>query len=68
MEHQILIAEEVAKLLRVDKQRVYELVRTNKLPFIRVGQRQYRFSKTAVEKWLEAGGNDFNGGQNESEI
>jgi excisionase family DNA binding protein len=68
MEQQILIAEEVAQLLRVDKQRVYELVRTNKLPVIRIGQRQYRFSKTAVEKWLEAGGNDFNGGQNESDI
>lgn len=56
MEQHILVADEVAELLRVDKQRVYELVRTNRLPFIRLGERQYRFSLDAVERWLESGG------------
>ncbi|HMS07988.1 MAG TPA: helix-turn-helix domain-containing protein [Pyrinomonadaceae bacterium] len=56
MEQKLLIAEEVAKLLRVDKQRVYELVRTQKIPFVRVGDRQYRFSANAVQRWMEAGG------------
>lgn len=61
MERQILIAEEVAELLRVDKQRVYEMVRTNQIPFIRLGERQYRFSRIAIEKFLEDGGTKNNG-------
>lgn len=52
----LLIAKEVAELLRVDKQRVYELVRTEQIPVIRVGERQYRFSADAVERWLNDGG------------
>jgi excisionase family DNA binding protein len=56
MEKQILVAEEVAELLRVDKQRVYELVRTNQIPVIRLGERQYRFSAQAIEQFLQNGG------------
>lgn len=56
MEKQILIADEVAKILRVDKQRIYELVRTNKLPVIRLGERQYRFSAQAIEHFLHGSG------------
>lgn len=56
MENDILVADEVAQLLRVDKQRVYELVRTNAIPFITLGERQYRFARTAIEKWLKDGG------------
>jgi excisionase family DNA binding protein len=39
MSSEILVAEEVAELLRVDKQRIYELVRTKRIPVIRVGER-----------------------------
>jgi excisionase family DNA binding protein len=56
MESQILIADEVAELLRVDRQRIYQLVRTNHIPVIRIGPRQYRFSRTAIVQWLENGG------------
>ena len=56
MDKQIMVADEVAELLRVDKQRVYELVRTHQIPVIRLGERQYRFSTEAVIRWLEAGG------------
>ena len=56
MDRRILLADEVADLLRIDKQRVYELVRTKKIPFIKLGERQYRFSVDAVSKWLENGG------------
>lgn len=56
MNKQILVADEVAELLRVDKQRVYELVRTNQIPFIRLGERQYRFSAQAIENFLSDGG------------
>jgi excisionase family DNA binding protein len=58
MNNDILVAEEVAQLLRVDKQRIYELVRTRKLPFILIGERQYRFSAKAVQDWLTAGGSE----------
>lgn len=56
MDKQILVAEEVAELLRVDKQRVYELARTNQIPVIRLGERQYRFSAQAIEEFLNCGG------------
>lgn len=56
MDKQILVAEEVAKIFRVDKQRIYELVRTNRIPVIRLGERQYRFSAQAIEEFLHVGG------------
>jgi excisionase family DNA binding protein len=49
MEQQILIADEVAELLRVDRQRVYELARRHAIPVIRMGQRQYRFDAEAIK-------------------
>ncbi len=60
MNQQILVADEVAEILRVDRQRVYEMVREKSLPFILLGQRQYRFSKQAIDVWLENGGNQSN--------
>jgi excisionase family DNA binding protein len=56
VEQQILIAGEVAELLRVDRQRVYELVRQHKIPVIRVGERQYRFNAEAITQWMDRGG------------
>ena len=54
---EILVADEVAEMLRVEKQRVYELARTGRIPMIRLGERQYRFSRRAIERFLEDGGN-----------
>lgn len=56
MERKILIADEVARILRVDRQRVYELVRRDAIPVIRLGERQYRFDAEAIEQWIERGG------------
>jgi len=56
MERQILIADEVAEMLRVDRQRVYELARRNAIPVIRLGERQYRFDAEAIKRWIESGG------------
>lgn len=67
MNKQILVADEVADLLRVDKQRIYELVRTNQIPVIRLGERQYRFSAQAIEIWLASGGNSENKAMTEKE-
>ena len=60
MERQILVADEVAEMLRVDRQRVYELVRRNAIPVIRVGERQYRFDAEAIRQWIERGGSVAN--------
>jgi excisionase family DNA binding protein len=56
MGQQILLADEVAKILRVDRQRVYELARRNAIPVIRLGERQYRFDANAIRLWMEQGG------------
>lgn len=57
MERQILVADEVAEMLRVDRQRVYELARRNAIPVIRLGERQYRFDAEAIKRWIQRGGN-----------
>lgn len=66
MNKPILVADEVAELLRVDKQRIYELVRTNQLPVIRLGERQYRFSAQAIEQFLHGGGTQKAGNLDDS--
>lgn len=56
MTNRLLKAEAVAQILDVPKQRVYELTRERKIPFILIGDRQYRYSETALVEWLENGG------------
>lgn len=56
MDKQILVADEVAEMLRVDRQRVYELARRNAIPVIRLGERQYRFDAEAIKQWIKSGG------------
>lgn len=66
MGQQILIADEVAEMLRVDRQRVYELARRNAIPVIRLGDRQYRFDAEAIRQWMTSGGStgtDDNAGE-----
>lgn len=56
MTTKLLKADAVAEILDVSKQRVYELTREKKIPFIQVGDRQYRYSEIAISRWLENGG------------
>ena len=53
----LLKAEAVAELLNVKVHRIWELTREEKLPFIQIGERQYRYSETALMRWIENGGN-----------
>lgn len=53
----ILLAKEVGEWLNIDVQRVYEITRRGLLPHIKIGDRQYRYSETAIQRWLEKGGN-----------
>lgn len=50
-------AKWVSELLGVKTARIYELTRENKIPFIQIGERQYRYSETALMNWIESGGN-----------
>lgn len=61
MKNEVLTADEVGKILRVDRQRVYFLVREGLLPAIRLGQRQIRFSAQAIEHFLGGGGSQKGG-------
>src|SRR5436190_13790931 len=52
----LLNAGEVAEILGVSRNRVYELARrpkANGFPVIVLGERQYRFSRVAVYEWLQ---------------
>jgi len=45
---QVLNADQLAEILQVNRQRIYELARTRRIPVIVLGERQYRFSQQAV--------------------
>jgi excisionase family DNA binding protein len=51
----LLLAREVAELLRVTENRVYELAARKLLPCIRMG-RQLRFEESQLLAWIERGG------------
>lgn len=58
MTEKLLKVKDVAELFDLKPARIYELCREDKdFPFILIGQRQYRFSKTALHNWIERGGN-----------
>lgn len=57
MNQKLKTAKWVSELLGVKLARVYELTRENKLPFIQIGERQYRYSEIALMNWIENGGN-----------
>jgi excisionase family DNA binding protein len=57
MTQKLLTVIEVSEILDLKPARVYELCREKRLPFILIGQRQYRFSKAALSDWIEKGGN-----------
>ena len=44
---------DLARLLRVSKNTVYAYVKTNSIPYIRIGH-QFRFHKTAVLQFIYA--------------
>lgn len=54
-EHDVLTVPEVAALLRVSRQHVYNEVSRGRIPHRRVGS-AIRFSRRLVIAWLEGGG------------
>lgn len=51
----LLTTRQVAERLALSTQRVYELVRTQALPVVRIG-RQVRVDPAALERWIKNGG------------
>lgn len=58
---QIVKAPDIAALLDVGEWRVYDLVRQDLIPHVKLG-RQIRFDLAAVERWIAAGGESLPGG------
>jgi excisionase family DNA binding protein len=52
----LLTADDVAELLNTKNQRVWAMVRANDLPCVRLGSRQLRFDRLAVEQFIQSGG------------
>ena len=44
--------EQAAQLLQISRSRIYELIRENKVPHVRVGN-SIRIPRRALEAWLE---------------
>ena len=57
MTQKLLTVKEVSEILDVKPARVYELTRERKIPFVQIGDRQYRYSEAALLNWIENGGN-----------
>lgn len=57
MNKKLLTVKEVAEILDLKPARIYELTRERKIPFVQIGERQYRYSETALLNWIENGGN-----------
>jgi excisionase family DNA binding protein len=48
----LLTADEAARLLRVPRSTLYELVRSRGLPHVRIGDRALRFTRADLEDWI----------------
>lgn len=52
----LLTAQQVSEQLNLPLQTVYAMARTGKIPAVRIGSRNYRFSAAALAAWIESGG------------
>jgi excisionase family DNA binding protein len=48
----LLTSDEAARLLRVPRSTLYELVRSRGLPHVRIGDRALRFLRADLEDWI----------------
>jgi excisionase family DNA binding protein len=54
LDEPLLDANEAARLLRVPRSTLYELVRSRGLPYVRIGERGMRFTRSGLEEWIAA--------------
>lgn len=48
----LLDANEAARLLRVPRSTLYELVRSRGLPHVKIGRRGLRFTRADLARWI----------------
>lgn len=53
MTDEFLTAEDLSKLLRIHKNTLYSWVTRREIPFVKLPGDTTRFSREAIEKWLE---------------
>lgn len=66
MTQKLLTVKEVSEILDLKPARIYELTRQKKIPFVQIGERQYRYSEMALANWIEQGGNQSKDNANEN--
>lgn len=54
--HRLITAHQAADLLSIRLHRLYELVRADQIPHVRLGDRQLRFHPVVLEQWILNGG------------
>jgi excisionase family DNA binding protein len=53
-EHEeIFTVEEIANYLRIKPLTVYRWIKQNRIPFIKLGRRNFRFRRTVIDQWLK---------------
>ena len=53
-EGDILTVRETAKLLKVSEATIYRMVEKDEIPYIRVGEKIIRFSRSDLKRWLDS--------------
>lgn len=57
MTTRLLTVNEVCRLYGFKPARIYQLTRDGLIPFVLIGERQYRYSESAIEEFISRGGN-----------
>ncbi len=57
----LLTVEEVAEMLGMSRERVYQLTREGIIPVVKIG-RSLKYSEKALIEWIENGGKSYPGG------
>ncbi len=61
MDDLLLVADEVATLIRCSKLTIYGMVSKRKIPFIKLSRRLLRFRKSEIMDWIEGGAKGIEG-------
>jgi excisionase family DNA binding protein len=54
-EKYLLTVAEVSVILQVSKAQVYRMIKSGKLPYIKIGERGYRIQREPFFRWLAGG-------------
>lgn len=52
MERTTYKVDEIAQVLGVSRDLIYQMVRERQIPFIRIGERRIVFKRDSIERWM----------------